>query len=307
MSELPSVLTAPMPIGVRLRELREAKGISRPVLAHRLTLSDAQLRQIEDNESSLFYSDAIRAVAVRKVADFLGEPLVLQSAAKDVSALAEDPLIEPPLLVLARQVPTAPESVPEPLDESTQGPKSESPEHPRTDIPLRSLTRWGIALLGVAVTIAIVVWLDGDRKIPSPSPVVTSFKSIAPPTAPDPVIVEKPHSESPEAAERAQSGDVACNTGQGPVATFTPSKAAKDGSLVYVVGTLGQFVCVKDSRGQAWRHDFANASGRSFYGRPPWIVESPQLGAMQIYFQGVLARPPHAAGMRLRLIAADLI
>ena len=280
-----------MPIGVRLRELREAKGISRPVLAHRLTLSDAQLRQIEDNESSLFYSDAIRTVAVRKVADFLGEPLVLQSAAKDVSALGEDPLIEPPLLVLARQEPTSPEP----------------PERPRPDVPLRSLTRWGIALLGVAVTIAIVVWLDGERKIPSPSPVVTSFKSIAPPVEPDPVIVEKPHSESPEAAERAQSGDVACNTGQGPVATFTPSKAAKDGSLVYVVGTLGQFVCVKDSRGQAWRHDFANASGRSFYGRPPWIVESPQLGAMQIYFQGVLARPPHAAGMRLRLIAADLI
>ena len=145
MSELPSVLTAPMPIGVRLRELREAKGISRPVLAHRLTLSDAQLRQIEDNESSLFYSDAIRTVAVRKVADFLGEPLVLQSAAKDVSALDEDPLIEPPLLVLARQEPTSPESVLETLVESTQGPKSEPPERPRQDIPLRSLTRWGIA------------------------------------------------------------------------------------------------------------------------------------------------------------------
>jgi len=280
-----------MPIGVRLRELREAKGISRPVLAHRLTLSDAQLRQIENSESSLFYSDAIRTVAVRKVADFLGEPLVLPSAAKDVSALAEDPLIEPPLLVLARQEPTSPEPA----------------ERPRPDTPLRSVTRWGIALLGVAVTIAIVVWLDGDRKLPPSSPVVTSFKSITPPAAPDAVIVEKPQSESPAATESAQSGDVACDTGQGPVATFTPSKAAKDGSLVYVVGTLGQFVCVKDSRGQAWRHDFANASGRSFYGRPPWIVESPQLGALQIYFQGVLARPPHAAGMRLRLIAADLI
>ena len=278
MTELPSFLTPPTPIGVRLRELREAKGISRPVLAHRLTLSDAQLRQIEDNESSLFYSDAIRTVAVRKVAEFLGEPLVFHSSAKDVSALAEDPLLEPPLLVLARQEASSPE-----------------PHHPpRPDFPLRSVARWGIALLGVAVTMAIGVWLGADRH-------------DAPPAALDPVVVGKLHSESPEAAERAQSGDVTCNTGLGPVATFTPSKAAKDGSLVYVVGTPGQFVCLKDSRGQAWRHDFAIASGRSFYGRPPWIVESPQLGALQIYFQGVLARPPHAAGMRLRLIAADLI
>lgn len=55
-------------------------------------------------------------------------------------------------------------------------------------------------------------------------------------------------------------------------------------------GAPGQVVWVKDGSGQAWRHRFSTASGRSFSGAAPWLAESPLLAELQIYSQGIRAR-----------------
>lgn len=68
-----------MVCGERLRDLREAQGWDIAKLAKRLALSPGQLSQLETNQGSLFYTDAIRLTAARKVSEFLGEPLPLPS------------------------------------------------------------------------------------------------------------------------------------------------------------------------------------------------------------------------------------
>jgi transcriptional regulator with XRE-family HTH domain len=269
--------------GLRLRELREAKGMSRYALAHHLAMSDAQLRQIEENDSSLFYSAAIRATAVRKVADFLGEPLVSTPATEN-SAL---PVAMNPPRVCYQAV--------KPVNSSAR----HRTHWVRFSQWLRTV--WRPALLGVLAIVAVSLWVKGTTKIqltrasdattyhPAPEASAIKLLTLGAPTVPDSM----------------QDTDAFCGKTQGPIAAFTPPKSSKEGDLVYVVGSPGQLVCLRDSRGQVWRHEFTMASGRSFYGRPPWLVESPHLGAMQVYFQGALARPPNPASMRLRLIAAS--
>jgi len=104
------------------------------------------------------------------------------------------------------------------------------------------------------------------------------------------------------AADATENGEMSCGKFQGPIAAVTSTRAIQDGSILDVMGAGGQFVCVKDSRGKAFHYAFSSTSGRSFYGTPPWLIESPNLGAMQVYFQGVLVRLPQTDNVRLRLI-----
>ena len=58
--------------GEQLRALRLAAGLDVAVLARRVSLSNAQLLQLENDQHSLFYTPAIRRHAARKVLNFLG-------------------------------------------------------------------------------------------------------------------------------------------------------------------------------------------------------------------------------------------
>ncbi len=355
MSKPPASFKLPAGIGPRLRELREAKGLSRPVLAKRLTLSDAQLRQIEENETSLFYSESIRIAAARKVADYLGEPLLIQ-AMVEISAIEQDPEPDTSSVAAAILAPDQPE-VPSgkaseaspdnaeliagaPAKNQAVGPSQavnktevllpEMPAETWRVFPFKPLVRWGTAVLALLVLLVLVVvvdislWMVSDGKtlfartaavhpaqqMPATSLQVTpSTAAQSPPLALAPVAVAVAGREPAlpgVVADSAQSDEASCDKFQGPVPTFSPAKATKEASLVYVVGTPGQWVCLKDGRSRAWRHDFASRSGQSFYGHPPWLVESPHLDSLQIYFQGVLARPPKPDSTRFRLIASEV-
>ncbi len=67
-----------------LRSLRQAAGLDLAVLARRVSLSAAQLKQLECGQDSLFYSPAIRHQAALKVQQYLDAQL--QSPAADRSA-----------------------------------------------------------------------------------------------------------------------------------------------------------------------------------------------------------------------------
>jgi cytoskeleton protein RodZ len=353
MSELPISFKLPADIGPRLRELREARGLSRPVLAKRLTLSDAQLRQIEENETSLFYSESIRIAAARKVADFLGEPHFFQAMVES-SPVAQDPKLETSSMAAAILTPDQPEvpsgkaaeASPDNAELIAEAPAQNKAVGPskvinKTEVlfpemlaetwrvfPTKPLVRWGTAVLVLLVLLVLVVladislWIVGDGKTlfartaavhPAQQMPATSLQ-VTPSTAAQspslglaPVAVTGKEPAFPGVvADSAQADEAACDKFQGPAPTFSPAKATKEASLVYVVGTPGQWVCLKDGRSRAWRHDFASRSGQSFYGHPPWLVESPQLDSLQIYFQGVLVRPSQAGRNRIRLVASEI-
>jgi transcriptional regulator with XRE-family HTH domain len=65
-----------------LKALREAAGLDLAVLARRVSLSTAQLEQLESGRDSLFYSPSIRRQAALKVHQYLDAQLQSPAAAR---------------------------------------------------------------------------------------------------------------------------------------------------------------------------------------------------------------------------------
>jgi transcriptional regulator with XRE-family HTH domain len=62
----------PKIVGECFKDAREKLGLSIEELANKALLSNSQIRQIEDNELSAFYSPAIKYTSAKKVANILG-------------------------------------------------------------------------------------------------------------------------------------------------------------------------------------------------------------------------------------------
>lgn len=345
--------------GERLRELRESKGLDLESLAKRLALSPAQLRQLESNQGSLFYSDAIRFATARKVSEFLGETLVFEPAplaTEEQTQGSADAQVQTP----AAQTPAA-------SSELAGHSQVAAPRMLVRRIPPResriALSGWSAALWGLVMIFAVLLGLQAliepkatlpeskssaagsesaardagaSSVVPAagvsmvslepqdldvtPSSSVPASTLVAgqavqavtvavPASAPASasVILSSTLPASSPAALQSNAAQTTqtCGESNGPIVSFTPTKADKDPAQLFVQGAPGQVVCVKDGRGQVWRHEFANSTGRSFSGTAPWLVESAQLTELQIYFQGNRARPSLAGATRLRLIAAE--
>jgi DNA-binding XRE family transcriptional regulator len=65
-----------------LKALREAAGLDLAVLARRVSLSTAQLEQLESGQDGLFYSPSIRRQAALKVYQYLDAQLQSPAAAR---------------------------------------------------------------------------------------------------------------------------------------------------------------------------------------------------------------------------------
>lgn len=297
--------------GSRLRELRESKGIDIPTLAKRLTLSSAQLRQLEQNETTLFYSDAIRLAAARKVADFLGEPLQFEPAPEDSEAVPTQPAASNPLPRISQTV-----------GDNRSG---------RFEI---QLSGWSFALGSVVLGFGLLLVLQLSMAFtPSPESALTEENGADNALSNAVVVlaaeVQQPgeaatslgavalvDSQVPAAGANAAPDKPAlvadivgsrCAASNGPIANFSPTKeiASKAATHVFVKGEPGQVVCVRDGQGKVWHHEFDSESGRNFQGSAPWLLESSQLMSLQIYFQGTRARAVQPGVTRLRLVAAE--
>lgn len=316
--------------GERLRELREQQGLDVAILARRLSLSAAQLRQLEENKSSLFYSEAIRLAAARKVSEFLGEPLLLEPP---LTSVVVDEVEGPPAAGQAEEAADLPLSAQPPLavehvDRLAGSAIGSSPS------TVKSVLFAWVALLGAGVTLALLLFVQSGSSGQMPAPMTpglttspdTPHKAQVPPSAPlvtnagpaeqavsaraeEPVPLVGPARPQPLSLAQLNATEgtevAACGSFTGPVANFSPSQPVKDGSLVYVVGSADHVVCLKDGQGKVARHVFNEAAGKSFYGTAPWLVESSQLATLQIFFQGARVRLNEAGSQRLRLIAAE--
>lgn len=142
--------------GERLRELRESKCLDIESLAKRLALTAAQLRQLESNQGSLFYSNAIRLATARKVSAFLGESLVLEPASSFSEGQTQGLVGEPLACTDEASHPLAP--APKPVLRI-------SPGEPRI-----ALTVWTAALWSVVVIFAVLLGLQAltEPKVTAP-------------------------------------------------------------------------------------------------------------------------------------------
>ncbi len=260
-------------IGADLRRLRTEAGLDLAVLARRVSLSPAQLAELEGGQGGLFYSDAIRQQALRKVLRHLGGDLAcLASPAAPVDT-------------------TAPVALPPP-------PAQPAPR------PVSRLRVAGLALSVLCFAAAFLLGRQGAAPAPADAP--AHMKAVAPAT-------EAPGAPtSPATPQAPQTGQNEVNA-PGPLAAatqdaapqapdcpndldgapaLTPPQASKPGDMVFVVSPVRAWLCLVDGSGRLHQRLFEAGQSQNFVGSPPWRLHSDQLRQVQLYFQGWKVRLP---------------
>lgn len=297
-----------------LRELREAAGMDLAVLARTACLSVAQVRQLEtDDSDGLFYSDAIKRQAYKRLLMILGaEPPTVEvpEDLRDASKVADAHLNTLDQIVAMSHQPVMNRTTADMLAVLADKLK----EHKQASA----------ALLFLAMAIALFVWHGPLRQVETaavmaaavaPEPVaVASVPSVVEPpetvasVASSPAVPALPAS-LPEAvasvaasplpvvvASAAQINKTfSCAYSNETMPQLTPFVAHKEGRYVYLVSTSNVDVCVVDGNKQATTLQLKAGENRSVYGVAPWQVSSPQLQKIQIYFQGGRVTLPDAA------------
>ena len=297
-----------------LRTLREAAGMDLLVLARTACLSVAQVRQLEtDNSDGLFYSDAIKRQAYKRLLMILGaEPPAVEvpEDLRDANKVADAHLNTLDQIVAMSQQPAMNRSASDVLASAVDKLK----QHKQVAAAL--------LLLGIAVT--LFVWHGPLRSTDTPAKV--SVVAETKPSSPAPAVVEQASVATVMAASAPVSIASAVASAPMPVASavpvasaavvtasagvtnkamscayssetmpqLTPFVAHKEGRYVYVVSTTSSEVCVVDGNKQATLLQLKAGENRSVYGISPWQVSSAQLQKIQIYFQGGRVTLPEA-------------
>jgi hypothetical protein len=299
-----------------LKSLRLAADLDHAQLALMVNLSAAQVRQLEEDGDSLFYSPQIKAQSLRRVIR------TLENASQEPQTVAS---IEPP----------APRSSASVIDDiirlSEKNLKSQvvhsEVRRPGGSWP-KLLGTWGLAalLLGLGLwqynrhnsQALYEEWVEPitGKVLPAPptakteevaavvpeviatAPVSTQAVVVAPP-AQETSAKEKPAANNPATASTASAADCASITTE-PV-TATSVSPNKPGSYVYLVASKATTVCVDDGKNKRTLVTLTPGAGRSVHGAAPWTLASTDLKAVQVYFQGAKVWLPPEAGTRIYL------
>lgn len=288
-----------------LRALREAAGVDLVALARTACLSVAQVRQLEtDDSDGLFYSDAIKRQAYKRLLMILGaEPPTVEvpEELRDANKVADAHLNTLDQIVAMSHQPVMNRSTSDVLLAAT----SKFRDHKQVVSALLLLT--------VAVVLFVLYGpLRPADMTPAAAvaPVSQTVASAMPPvlaeapvvvasvaSAPVPVAVASlPVASAPVlVASAAQtSKSLVCNYSNETMPQLTPFVAHKEGRYVYLVSATNVDVCVVDSNKQATLLQLKAGESRSVYGSAPWQISSPQLQKIQIYFQGGRVTLPDA-------------
>ncbi len=319
-----------------LRQLREAAGMDHVVLARTACLSVAQVRQLEtDASDSLFYSDAIKRQAYKRLLMILGaEPPTVEvpEDLRDAGKVAEAHLNTLDQIVAMSHQPAINRSTSDVLATATEKLK----EHQQV---------LG-ALLLLVCAIALFVW-NGMQSSAELAPAASSASSPAVPdvaeraasvpvvvasaasaaslgaslpsavplaSAPTPVVASAVASAPAMAVPASSAAPVAASTNAATAKVgacaysgdtmpqVTSLFAQKEGRYVYFVSTANIEVCVVDGNKQATLLQLKAGENRSVYGVSPWQLSGAGLQKAQIYFQGGRISLPDDNTHRLKLV-----
>lgn len=295
-----------------LRELREAAGMDLVVLARTACLSVAQVRQLESDESDgLFYSEAIKRQAYKRVLMILG---------------AEPPSIELPqdLLDAAKVADAHSTTLDQIVAMSEQPAMNRSTSHALhaalTQLTAHKQVFAALLLLMAAVTLFVVYGPQGLVSTTSASATASTAQPVAalPVLASEPVVASAPVASVP-VASMASATAVAvapvvaassaasvkadtCAYSDELMPQLGPFVAQKEGRYVYLVSAANVDVCVVDGNKQATPLQLKAGENRSVYGVSPWQVSSSSLQKIQIFFQGGRVSLPDPAVNRVKLV-----
>lgn len=295
-----------------LRTLREAAGMDMFVLARTACLSVAQVRQLESDDSDgLFYSDAIKRQAYKRLLMILGaEPpsVEIPEELRDAAKVADAHLTTLDQIVAMSEQPPMNHSA---FDAVHAG-LAKLREHKQATAAL--------LLLVAAVTLFVlhgpqsVVEATSELAAASPTPKVSAVAvSVEPPsvaTASVPVAALAAASASVAAASALVAASPtapskttgACTHSNEAMPQLSPFVAQKEGKYVYLVSAANAEVCVVDGNKQATLLQLKAGENRSVYGVSPWQVSSTSLQKVQIFFQGGRVSLPDATVSRVQLV-----
>jgi len=272
-----------------LRELREAVGMDLVVLARTACLSASQVRQLERNEGdSLFYSDAIKRQAYKRVLMILG---VTPPPADDVEEARANETVTAAHLNTLDQIVTM---------SHLPAMNRSATDMARSGVAMLVAYKQGLGALMLLLVAVVLMVLHGPFKLvepdafPAPSLVVAPAPVFAPAPAPAPVIAAIP-------VTAAIKSD-ACTYSTDAMPQLTPLIANKEGRYVYLVSSANTEVCVVDGNQQATTLQLKAGQDRSVYGVSPWQVSGPNIQKIQIYFQGARLSLPEGAIRSVKLV-----
>ena len=305
---------------------RENLSLSSKELGGMACLSTRQIEQIENGETSSFYSAQIKATAAKKVAKLLKlsdeEAFDFGATAPETSSALQLPIAEVKLSdapkmkgakkesskkaeakidavqtqeqVQESQLPVEEKKVQEkeaPLNQVTSKPKSTSQ---------KKLFLW----LSVAAAAAFaVVNLQALFFSEKPAEIVLVKAEIIEPVPTEPVPAAlAPALPAPVVVTEAAA---ACPAEEGIISykTDAPSKAA---DMVYVQVKSKQVVCVSDASGKMQNKVIEPSTGASFYGKAPFKVLTNGLAQADVFFQGAKVRLTNFNYKTLILEAAEV-
>lgn len=318
-----------------LRQLREAAGMDLVVLARAACLSVAQVRQLESNDNdSLFYSDAIKRQAYKRILMILGaEPPTVEvpQELRDAGKVAEAHLNTLDQIVAMSHQPSISRSTSDVVSAGAAKLKenkqvvgailllvaavalfawngSQSREDSVVDSGKPSAlesARVALSAASETTTVASVaspVSMNASS-IPTAS-VTVQAPAVASAPAPIPVLAAAPASAVASAAAIKLG---ACAYSGETMPELTSMFAQKEGRYVYFVSTANIEVCVVDGNRQATLLQLKAGEGRSVYGASPWQLSGAGLQKVQIYFQGGRLTLPEAANTRFKLIEVPVV
>jgi len=279
--------------GQKLKAAREAKGLSVTAMAAAVTMSRAQVIQIEEGGERAFYNARHKMLAIRKYADALGIPF------EGVVATDED-----------APIPEAPE-------ESAQALTAPAKAGPRAGIARNAAPRRHLLMaIGLACVIISVYAIKRSAPLPaqqvqavdtheqeisSPSthetlsrnlavtvPAMTQDSENATQLASPPLVMAEPASGTHQTLQADCQPERAASA----LRTWSPDYQRKPGTRLYITSPLNSLICVSDASGKSQLLNLKPMAGQAFTGKPPYTVRSIDLAKLDIYLQGMRVKIP---------------
>ena len=299
-----------------LRQLREAAGMDVVVLAKTACLSVAQVRQLEtDDNDNLFYSDAIKRQAYKRLLMILGaEPPAVEvpQELKDAGKVAQAHLDTLDQIVSMSEQPSMGRSGKHVMSDGLEALKSHK-------------QAIGALLL---LVVAVVLFVLSDPANNSAEVTVASPQPKASVVVADAVATAASASTAVQASVAATAASVslpavvasaalaepavmphklgACAYSNDVMPQLTSLLAKKETRYVYLVGTTNTELCVVDANKQATLVQLKAGENRSVYGPAPWQISGSQLQKTQIFFQGARVSVPDSITHQFQLTEVSL-
>lgn len=267
IAEVPEVAPPELP-GGRLRQGREAKGLTTADIAQALKFSARQIEALEANDYSILPGVTFIRGAVRSYAKFLKLDAAPLLAMLDATAPAAPPDVRPPQNMGAAQ--------------SNVGVRQISP-----------LVAASVLLMVVAVVIGAWHMLGGPQSAPTgngkPAAATTEAETVQP-VMPPQAKIEQPTAEMPPAAAPATgpAAATAFASAAAPVSSTPapppPAPSLPDGrQLLFVFGEKS-WIEVKDaSQRVVFTGEQPAGSRQAIVGKPPFQLVIGNAGKVQVF------------------------